>query len=1077
MGTIVAYLVVYFLGGITFIPVLLLALFYHAYKTQPIVDPSSPGTNRGLDLTVAEEDAAKETLKNVPIGPLPRTHEPDGVASYFAVCREYVPGGVDGKPPERNPSRPASVLSESPSVYQSMYRSLFERGKSHSPSLEGNHQKSKKTRNVFFVVIRYVSSHYPTSGPTDNSARLGTLMLYDDEEHTDVRYVIPLENYDIDIYGGGEHLLEGELWVKRNCIRMVRRGHMNVLPSDSKPFYLFSNNCSKKEDFYHAMLQNQRQDDVEQAQPLTFETDHIVKLFRQLHASEDNLQTRWINALIGRVFLSLYKTSLLENFVRTKINKKLSRVVKPAFISAVQIRRIHLGDSAPFITGPKLRELTQDGDLTIEADIKYKGNARIDVAAIARIDLGTRFKAREVELLLAVILKSLEGQMYIRIKPPPSNRIWISFVTMPKLELSVEPVISSRQITYGLILRAIESRIREVLNETLVFPNWDDMPFFDTLYHDVRGGVWKEDSAEAVNARLSTAPTLVEGGEEVPMQEQENADEAVECAVVDAPAEAILQSPNKRPSQRRNRRASSKTSQTEDFGVASGVEANVSSPPKAMRSHSFATAAIPIVTKDPAITKTTREMSRSLESDAASNLKDITCRSQPSTPNESPVGSPNKAGIWRRKSDRSASITSKRSGSEVEPAVLIEEEEDSTTAPSLASQEESTLDSESFSLHKRQTIASTAAAARKWGLGLLANAKGHSPSNSMSSLGSPADPDRDDKSDVLPPKIGSLKIAKESLEAGTSSIAYGRGMPLPPIGTPLPGPANSRKSWTAPLSILGRKKNGNELGPTSQPSPNPSSLHSVSDSTDSQSNPDSALEGERPTLPPRLKDNGRSPSLEEISKGSYIPRAVKPRQSSRRKHMSGNNASRHHDQNDSILVITAPDTDTDHDSESLASPDRVMSPEISRSTDGVLESVMDDHENEDMVDETSKNAQLNGALPHNIHRKPMPSQMSLPALTTSNIDDWTTSNATPNQSALSSPVTTFSDSIPEDHPIRMRKARSRQSLIPTPTSSRKTSPVGSTTPQGQLKAGRRTSMQSLQDMTKTDRRRSSGFVQ
>lgn len=73
------------------------------------------------------------------------------------------------------------------------------------------------------------------------------------------------------------------------------------------------------------------------------------------------------------------------------------------------------------------------------------------------------------------------------------------------MELSLEPIVSSRQITYGVILRAIESRIREVVNETLVFPNWDDMPFSSTLSHELRGGIWKdaESSTEPLNEQKS----------------------------------------------------------------------------------------------------------------------------------------------------------------------------------------------------------------------------------------------------------------------------------------------------------------------------------------------------------------------------------------------------------------------------------------------------------------------------------------------------------------------------------------------------------------------------------------------
>jgi hypothetical protein len=48
--------------------------------------------------------------------------------------------------------------------------------------------------------------------------RLGHLMLYDNEDQLDVRHVISLARYEVDIYGGGERLPEGELWIKRNCM-------------------------------------------------------------------------------------------------------------------------------------------------------------------------------------------------------------------------------------------------------------------------------------------------------------------------------------------------------------------------------------------------------------------------------------------------------------------------------------------------------------------------------------------------------------------------------------------------------------------------------------------------------------------------------------------------------------------------------------------------------------------------------------------------------------------------------------------------------------------------------------------
>lgn len=106
------------------------------------------------------------------------------------------------------------------------------------------------------------------------------------------------------------------------------------------------------------------------------------------------------------------------------------------------------------------------------------------------MNLGARFKAREVGLLLQATLKRLDGHGVIRIKPPPSNRLWFSFERMPKMELLIEPIVGSTQVAWGPVLRIIESRIREVIEESVVLPYYDDIPFTDTIDQRFRGGIW-----------------------------------------------------------------------------------------------------------------------------------------------------------------------------------------------------------------------------------------------------------------------------------------------------------------------------------------------------------------------------------------------------------------------------------------------------------------------------------------------------------------------------------------------------------------------------------------------------------
>jgi len=245
-------------------------------------------------------------------------------------------------------------------------------------------------------------------------------MLFDDDEQLEVRHVVSLAHHNVSIYSGGDQTPEGELFIKRNALCLSRKTNVGELTPDgkaSKPFFFFSENCSDKEDFYFALLRSQERKieaDDNPPTPLQYEVKDIITLVQRLHSSEEHLQTRWINAIIGRVFLALYKTPEVENFIRAKITKKISRVKTPSFLSKIVLRNIDMGEAAPVITNPRLKDLTVDGELVVEADVRYTGNFRIEVAATARIELGTRFKAREVELLLAVVLKRIEGHAMIR---------------------------------------------------------------------------------------------------------------------------------------------------------------------------------------------------------------------------------------------------------------------------------------------------------------------------------------------------------------------------------------------------------------------------------------------------------------------------------------------------------------------------------------------------------------------------------------------------------------------------------------------------------------------------------------
>ncbi|RDW63862.1 hypothetical protein BP5796_10364 [Coleophoma crateriformis] len=799
------FLFVYVLGGLTFLPLLLLAVLAHAYFTFPIRTDALLPTQGGPGSIVQESDDL-ETLQTVKKTlaekfRAPNSLEPDVAEGWFAVCREYTPGGVNGAPPERKtPVGSTTVSAASPSVYQSMYRSIFERKQVAGPlDNKGVGRPQRKGGNVFYVVLRH-----------------GHLMLFDDDDQIEVRHVVSLAHHNVSIFSGEKHTPEGELFIKRNAICLSRRtdaGEVTVDGTVSKPFFFFSENCSDKEDFYFALLRNQeRKADAKDNPPIPLQYDvkDMITLVQRLHSSEEHLQTRWINAVIGRIFLALYKTPEVENFIRAKFTKKLSRVKKPSFLSRIVLQKIDLGDAAPVITNPRLKDLTVDGELMVEADVRYAGNFRLEVAAIARIELGTRFKAREVNLLLAAVLKRIEGHVLIRIKPPPSNRIWMTFQTMPKIDMSIEPIVSARQITYTLILRQIENRIKEVIAESLVFPNWDDSPFYQSESKDWRGGIW------ATETKPDPPPDAEQAAaEEGDVDEVQNLDgdseEAIEALLA---AEKSMSMPNLEATPvnttyaRKAFKSAMNLNQTKNAGSSTSVDtmSPASDKPRLMRSGSFASAS-PSVGTDTTHAETFKPSS---PPEQAGAMAAISALSQSNSPAGTPVGSPlrlartEKAGSYSSVSSQDSSYMDSDSNHDLTPqptAQVLDNAVSSDSCPTspssiggLSFKSESVAASSIGKDMRRENTSSSsnstrsaearrislaavtnaAATAKKWGWNAIQQRTGAQNREGSSDPDGPAHP-----------------------------IVMGRGRPLPPPGTPLPPP--DRRTKTAPIPVPKRK--------------------------------------------------------------------------------------------------------------------------------------------------------------------------------------------------------------------------------------------------------------------------------
>ncbi|KAI1818548.1 hypothetical protein GGS20DRAFT_191863 [Poronia punctata] len=808
MGSWTAFLLSYLLGGITFVPLVFAAVLLHAHFTFPVhngtnaVPPSEtdgivePGDDT-TDLEAVQKEESRQKL----------LAESDVAAGYFAVCREYTPMGINAKPIERStPVGSTTVAAPSPSVYQSMYRSIFERKQTSGPLDDKSvSQRPKRAGNVFYVVLRH-----------------GHLMLFDDDEQLEVRHVISLANHNVSIYSGGDRTPEGELFIKRNAICLSRKVDAKDATPDmqvSKPFYLFSENCSAKEDFYFALLRNQEQTFASQnstPKPQRFDVKNIISLVQKLHASEDHMQVRWLNALLGRLFLGIYQTKDIENLIIEKLTKKISRVKRPSFLTRVEIQGINTGDSAPFITNPKLKDLNVEGEFVMEADLKYTGNFRLEVAATARIDLGQRFKAREVNLVLAVMLKKLEGHILFKIKPPPSNRIWFCFQTMPKMEMSIEPIVSSRQITYTVILRQIENRIKEVVAETLVSPFWDDTPFFSTEHKNWRGGIFEGDDEVVHSPDHATLAAQLGHVDDVSQIEQSSSPNSFDESPSAEKHHDVPGLENNHPAGFWARKLSKKASHPSHMNLNSASTSSVdlkphssSSPelPRQMRSGSFAASTPVIATAATHAEVFKPDLSPATHEDAVRSMANISARSRTNTPLEAPIGSPQKPLTVASTLDSSPNSSTEVMGSQVDERTPKGPQRRHT-----ASSSESALSNElpnSPGLSSRNSVKSGTGSV---GRGFFARKDSPLPSS--------MDGTAEAKNKTLSAMSNAAATAKRwgwnaiqrqaERNANGRKLSdppvdlnqpMGRGQPLPPPGTPLPGP----KQKATPMAVPKRK--------------------------------------------------------------------------------------------------------------------------------------------------------------------------------------------------------------------------------------------------------------------------------
>lgn len=471
-----ALLAAYVLGGLTFLPLLICAgLYVLLYTTPPIGDPDlAKRAKNALQAAATSEDGENDEKAQV-----------ESTSS-------------DVPPPRAKPlqgwliARRTFEESASDATYIGMMRSFLDA-----------RSKDRRPRDTYYAVLK------------------GTVLyLYEDEAMSECFAALDAGAYAVEIWPN-DGLLDGELFAKRNCIRLSAKATstsnspagMATVSKDmklqddepetetgaeesserkrekakkiesilaeernirrttafdlSQPWHVFIKNNSEMEDWYLALVAaSSPAPPSPNTDPLAeiFSTADMAHLVSTLDAQPDAIPTRWLNALLGRLFLSVHRTARVEAYILNRLASKLAKVKRPGFLTALSVRSVSVGSSAPSVSTPMLKELTKWGDAALELKFQFSGELRITIAATAEVSLGARFRPYVVQMVLAVIVRRVEGNVLVKVKRPPSNRIWYAFTTMPKLEIEVVPVVSDREIKWGVVLKPIETQLKEIVS-------------------------------------------------------------------------------------------------------------------------------------------------------------------------------------------------------------------------------------------------------------------------------------------------------------------------------------------------------------------------------------------------------------------------------------------------------------------------------------------------------------------------------------------------------------------------------------------------------------------------------------
>lgn len=308
-----------------------------------------------------------------------------------------------------------------------------------------------RPEGVYFMVLKQAS-----------------LFLYRSEDQEHCEGIASIKGHLIDIFP--HSLLLDEIFKKEFPIRICNPA--GSLFGAQSTAYVYAANGSEKEDWLYALRRAavEVQPEIKARREALDFPGFIQRAAETLEATPSLDATgELISALVGRVLFNVHKADEVKALIRERFDRKVAALPKPAMLGPLVLEELSLGQGIPVLSNGKLHSLNHNHELAGSIDLLYPGGLTLRISTSISVTAGI-----VIPVTVDVVVKRLAGRLMLKIKGPPSDRLWFGFYRLPDYDIHVLPAVSSRALSWNFVQTIISKQIDDAMREFVVLPNMDD---------------------------------------------------------------------------------------------------------------------------------------------------------------------------------------------------------------------------------------------------------------------------------------------------------------------------------------------------------------------------------------------------------------------------------------------------------------------------------------------------------------------------------------------------------------------------------------------------------------------------